>query len=288
MLLDEADGQEADAARRERGVVLLEVHAVAGHEDDAAAAADVVEQPVRLAVREQRHVAQKDAVVGRQVAQPLVGELRLIDDLGPGDDVVLAGRGLVLERIEGGADVLGGPIEGLPGRLAVHQQHLHAVLDRHHHAAGVVGLQAVVVHLGLDDVVAGFGEGVLEGDGDLFAVLDLLDGGRRTDLAQLRRLTVGPDLADEEVDGHVGARRAEVVQYGLEEGPLPGDGDRIGQRQPLDGEIVQAPFMAVAVVDFGQVEKGGGPGAGLDFLYGGGQGRRLARSQVVRWRFERK
>ncbi len=52
LLLDEAGGQEADAARRERGVVRLEVHAVAGDEDDAAAAADVVEQPVRLAVGE--------------------------------------------------------------------------------------------------------------------------------------------------------------------------------------------------------------------------------------------
>ena len=78
------------------------------------------------AVGEARHVAQENAVVGRQVAQPLVGELRLGDDLGPGDDVVLAGGRLVLEGVQGGADVLGRLVEGLAGRLAVDQQHRHA------------------------------------------------------------------------------------------------------------------------------------------------------------------
>ncbi len=75
---------------------------------------------------------------------------------------------------------------------------------------------------------------------------------------------------------------AEVVQDGLEEGSLPGDGDRIGQRQPFDGEVVQAPFMAVAVVDLGQVEEGGRPARAWIFCTVGARADAWRASQVVR------
>ncbi len=149
-----------------------------------------------LGLGEARHVAQEYAVVGREVAQAFVGELRFGDDLGPGDDVSVGRWVAVCEGVQGGANVCGRPGRKAAGRLAVDEQHRHRVLDRYDDAASVVAFQAVVIHLDLDDVLARIGKSILEGDADLFTAFQLFNGAFAV-LAQVASLASRRGLGDE-------------------------------------------------------------------------------------------
>ncbi len=146
--------------------------------------ADVAFQAADLGQAEARHIAQKDAVVARQVAQPLVGELRFADHLRPGGH---AGRGEPSSKGLRAVRSHSVARSKLRGRLAVDEQDRHGILDRDHGAAQVVQLQAVVLDLHLQDVIARRGELVGEGHGHRLVALDLAQEGF-ADLVQFNRL----------------------------------------------------------------------------------------------------
>ena len=81
---DQPGRQQALAVLVQQPVVGLQVHVRAEADDQSAAALQMSFQPGDLALAQPGHVAQKDAIVGRQVAGAGVGELGGVNHLRPG------------------------------------------------------------------------------------------------------------------------------------------------------------------------------------------------------------